>query len=341
MQELLGRLGALDPQAGQGLRVIACFDELMTGGVAVRGLLAAAAALTGTTAGTDLDGVPVRIDPTGAEVPGKGPGPRLSNETTPEVWIERDPDRPHANDAIVLERLGLAVGLRLDPRQPAGATPRDLALAVDPDITADERQAAAERLRLAPTGRYRVLAAPLFATWERHPRGPEDVISTPFGPVHLSIIPEDAQALGAPLGLGVATRVEGLPRAAATAVIALRLHTPQQRNRPMEADSLGGLVEMLAELPAASGDRDAEAMARVMEHAWGDDSVAALVDAATVREAARLVGVHHSTMTARVEAMTEALGFDPLSGLGRTRLGMAYLRWRLRTSHVLTLPTPT
>ncbi len=51
MQELLGRLGALDPEASLGLRVIACLDQLMSGGVAVHGLLSAAAALAGAPTG--------------------------------------------------------------------------------------------------------------------------------------------------------------------------------------------------------------------------------------------------------------------------------------------------
>ena len=45
MQELLGRLRSLDPEASAGLRIIACFDELMSGSVGIHGLLSAAAAL--------------------------------------------------------------------------------------------------------------------------------------------------------------------------------------------------------------------------------------------------------------------------------------------------------
>ena len=33
MQELLGRIAALDPDASLGIRVIACFDELILGDV--------------------------------------------------------------------------------------------------------------------------------------------------------------------------------------------------------------------------------------------------------------------------------------------------------------------
>ncbi len=45
MQELLARLKALDPNASLALRIIACFDELVRGGVNIHGLLGAAASL--------------------------------------------------------------------------------------------------------------------------------------------------------------------------------------------------------------------------------------------------------------------------------------------------------
>lgn len=51
MQELLGRIAALDPDASLGIRVIACFDELILGDVNTRGLLATAASLAGCPAG--------------------------------------------------------------------------------------------------------------------------------------------------------------------------------------------------------------------------------------------------------------------------------------------------
>ena len=47
MQELLGRIARLDPSASLGLRVIACFDELVVGNVNTRALLSAAASLSG------------------------------------------------------------------------------------------------------------------------------------------------------------------------------------------------------------------------------------------------------------------------------------------------------
>jgi methyl acetate hydrolase len=46
-------------------------------------------------------------------------------------------------------------------------------------------------------------------------------------------------------------------------------------------------------------------------------------------------------MQSRVDTITEVIGFDPLDGLGRTRLGIGYLLWRLRHSRVLDMPAPT
>lgn len=59
-----------------------------------------------------------------------------------------------------------------------------------------------------------------------------------------------------------------------------------------------------------------------------------------MRQAARLAGVHHSTMRTRLDVIADVLGFDPFDGLGRSRVGRAYLVWRLRHSRVLDLPAP-
>lgn len=346
MQELLGRLGMLDPEASQGLRVIACFDELMSGGVALRGLLSAAAALSGSPAGFALDHRLLRVDPRGEDLPGPPPAERIQAEARDgaTVWIERDPARPLANDTMILERLALAARLRLDPSTGAigrEAARRDLATLLDEGTSQQERAIAAARLRLTSGIGYRALAAPLFASWTHHPNGPEDVIWTPFGPVHVVIVIDGSTAQGAPLGLGIATEAHELTLSFRTALIALKLHDGAA-TRPISADDLGGLAEMLAELPEGERpDRDAESMNEIMQLSWGHATVAALVATSSVREAAREAGVHHSTMATRIETIVGLLGFDPLTGLGRTRLGIAFLRWRLRSSRVMELPPPS
>ena len=345
MQELLGRISALDPEASLGLRVIACFDELVVGNVNTRALLSAAASLAGCVAGFCQDSPPraQRVTPRGEPAEGSPP-PLPAGAITSDglsVWIERD-GPPHANDAIILERLALAVRIRhgrgrrdLDHR-------RELGLLLDRAVPAEDRRTAAARLNLARGARYRVVAAPLFAVWEHHPTGPEDVVATPYGPIHALVVPHDHPPVAAsPSGTGLAATVEHLHHSFRTAVVALRLCAPPDVPAVL-ADDYGGLIGLLADTPADADLPDVDSLDAVMDHAWGAVTLDALVRAGSVRQAARLAGVHHSTLQTRLDAVSGALGFDPFDdGIGRTRLGLAHLVWRLRHSRVLDLPAPT
>ena len=55
----------------------------------------------------------------------------------------------------------------------------------------------------------------------------------------------------------------------------------------------------------------------------------ALVDGASQRALAAEAGVHHSTMGARLQKLPEALGYDPSTSAGRTRLDVALMLHRL------------
>ena len=78
MQELLGRIAALDPDASLGIRVISCFDELILGRVNTDALLRTAAALAGCPAGFQADrgSSTRRIGPEGRPLQGPAPGRR-------------------------------------------------------------------------------------------------------------------------------------------------------------------------------------------------------------------------------------------------------------------------
>ncbi|GAA2250064.1 hypothetical protein N1031_19860 [Herbiconiux moechotypicola] len=336
MQELLGRLTALDPAASQSLRVIACFDELIAGDVGVHGLLSAAAALSGRPVGLIRGRVVTRIDPRGEPLESSLPPAhvhRVFDDVA--VWIEDAADDTTDLDAIILERLALALLIRLDTKRTSTVPPRDMSVLLDRSTPGIDRREVAARLGLAANGRFRVVAAPLFATWTHHPRGPEDVVATPFGPVHAAVVAIDATPVASPLGIGSIAAIDDIDRSFRTAMIALRLHGGSS-DGPSRADDLGGLAEMLADLPDdRREDGDQAAVELVTLHKWGASTIDALVRAGSLREAARIAGVHHSTMTDRTEIITATLGFDPMSGIGRTRLGLAFLRWRLRTSRVL------
>ncbi|MCL8024314.1 helix-turn-helix domain-containing protein [Nocardioides bruguierae] len=350
MQELLGRISRLDASASLGLRVIACFDELVVGNVNTRGLLAAAASLAGCPAGSRVDvrasgtersARVVRVDPRGNLLDGDPP-PHLSSAHPAaglEVWLEREGD-PLPNDSMILERLGLAVRLRhgLDRRDLDHR--RHLGVLTDRQADVEDRVAAGEALGLTTHARYRVAAAPLFAVWTQHPAGPEDVLPTRHGPIHAVVLPESHEPFEAsPCGLGPAAPLERLHDSFRVAMVALRLARPPEEPL-VDADTYGGLVALLADSGEDSHQPDLEGMARVAEQPWGLPTVDALVRTQSVREAARLAGVHHSTLGARLTTISDLLGYDPLGGFGRARLGMAYLGHRLRHSTVLDLPAP-
>lgn len=346
MQELLGRIARLDPSASLGLRVIACFDELVVGNVNTKALLSAAASLSACPAGFHQSS-PSRtmlVGPRGDVLPVPCDAPwsdRPSNAVDGlTVWLDRD-GASLPNDAIILERLALAVRIRHGRGRDGPDTRRDLGRLVAEDSTTEERQAAAASLGLQAGRRYRVVAAPLFAVWERHPSGPEDVVSTLHGPIHAIVVPAETETSlrASPVGVGVARPVEQLPHSFRTAMVALRLCDPPAVG-VVSADEYGGLVDLIADAPTLDGQGDADALDGLDHHAWGRTTVDALIRSQSVRQAARLAGVHHSTMHARVGTLTDLLGFDPFDGFGTTRLGVAYLVWRLRRSRVLDLPAP-
>lgn len=339
MQELLARITALDPSAQMSLRVVACFDELIRGEVNVHALLSAGASLAGVPAGfhDEGSGTTRRVGPDGAAL---APEPMPPERTTEHsdgvtVWIEK-PGPLGMNDGMVLERLSLSIGLRL------GRTPRDerrgLSTALDPQLPRADRAALLAKLGLSPTAHHRVVCLPLFATWHDHGRMLEDVIHTAFGPIHVTAIDADRTTIDArPCGIGAAMPLEHLDRSFRTALACLRLCAPPEVPTVL-ADDYGGLIELLAAEPASGPLLDADGVDEVMTHTWGLATLDALVKTGSVRQAARLAEVHHSTMQGRVDEIERVLGFDPLDGLGRSRLGIAYLAWRLRHSTVLSAP---
>lgn len=345
MQELLGRIARLDPSASLGLRVIACFDELVVGRVNTRALLASAASLAACTAGFEQRSPArvVRIAPDGHRDDTLAPSRRseLTAHATEDlrVWLEREgPQQP--NDAIILERLALAVRIRHGHGRREFDNRRYVGLLVDETVEEEQRCISATALGLVAGRRYRVAVAPLFAVWTTHPAGPEDVVPTPFGPVHAVVVPADHGELDAtPCGIGSPTHVSELHHSFRTAMVALRLCDPPSGPR-VRADDLGGIVGLLADSAGAGHHPDVERLAAVLEHPWGAATIDAIVRTGTVRQAARDIGIHHSTMQDRVETIERILGFDPMDGFGRTRIGTAHIMWRLENSRVLELPPP-
>lgn len=341
MQELLGRISDLDPTASLGIRVIACFDELVAGKVNIHGLLATAAALAGCPAGVQTPSMHTRVSVLGEPLTGDTPETRrqVCVDAQSVVWLERDGDeRP--NDAIILERLALATGIRLAGSAPELAR-RDVAVLLDRAAALDDRREAASRLGLVTGVQYRAVATPLFAEWTSRPSWPGDVVATPLGTIHALISPIAVTARtvpASPCGLGVGAGIDDLAESFRTALIALQLC--ERPERAVDAAQYGGLIHLLADVTSTATNPDTDRLEAVMDNGWGRSTIAALLDSSSARQAARTLNVHHSTMQSRIEHLSTALQFNPLDGLGRARLGVAFLTWRMRHSRALELPPP-
>ena len=317
MQELVGRLTALDPEASESLKVVAYFDALVSAGVGLDGLLRGAAALSGAVAGAERRGRVTRWDPHGSRLDGEGSvrSPERVGPTA-RVWLERV-GKEHANDAMVVERLGLAVEL-LDSR---GAPENALDVALDPDRPMGDRTAALARLHVPADSRVRMIATDVA---QAAPEAPSTVVPTRFGMLRASLDREGLQPQGR-AGLGISVRADHLPESWDSAVIAHRLTGPDHPQ--LDATDLGLMLRLAQTFDPEDPHEDILALRRLDERTA--DIARTLVEADSIRAAAAELGMHHSTVQARHEAITQELGYDVRTPVGRMRYVAAGLLLRL------------
>jgi hypothetical protein len=333
MQELVGRLTALDPEASESLKVISYFDALVDGHASIEVLLRGAAMLSGVGAGCAAPGVTMRVSAAGVLDRAQDPrAPGAAEASWPVhavghdgcVWVERSGGL-HANDEMILERLAFAVAIALD-RSPAGAARRALETVVDPAAPVAARLEAGRRLSLDAGTLYRVVASPAGDGGA----GNTAVIVTPFGPVRVAVV-ADAVASAGPLGIGLARRPEALDESWASALVALRL--TGEPDRVVRADDLGILLSLAERIDADEADNaDLTALRKLVE---AHPPALALLESLAVSESVRAVavelGFHHSTVQAHVAYYGDALGFDLRTPRGRVRLSLALSALRLAT----------
>jgi PucR C-terminal helix-turn-helix domain len=352
MQELAGRLTALDPEASATLKVVSYFDTLVGHEAGVETLLRGAAVLSGCPAGFSpgQSARGLRMSPDGRPLPPGDPADWPASPAGPGtvVWLERA-GTPHANDAMILERLALAVAISRSRNHPSAGLNRAVERVLDASIPEQDRATAAARLRLDPRRLVRAVARsagdPLGppagpgGPARRHPSG---IVSTPFGLARAEIVPAAAAVTGdggdpardqparqAQAGIGTAVEPARLPQSWSAALVALRLadeHAPV-----VEADALGAVLLVAEAADAASQPHPDIA---VLETMAADRTVLATLDAlaqaGTIRAAASVLGVHHSTVQARLAAAANTLGYDPRTPSGRTRYALARTLHRLR-----------
>ncbi|CAL9357262.1 hypothetical protein SUDANB121_00601 [Nocardiopsis dassonvillei] len=316
MRELLGRISALDPQAGDAVKVIDYFDRLH--GTGLEPVVRGAAALSGHPAAlADPDrALSLRALPDGrlTRTPLPPPDPAWPHAAagTALLWLET-PGPAGPVLGMVLERAAVAVRDHLD-RAPAPAAVPLAVLLTDPARPGDERLAAARRAGLRPDTRRAALA----------PRG---------GPVRLLAPGEDPGAVRA--GLGPAVPVADLPASLADARRALRFTAAGTGTDP--GPRLVAAVDLGALLPLADtvapGDAPPPDVAALERLARTSTALIALADAVaaapSVRAAATALGLHHSTTQQGLERLERLLGWSVRTVTGRLRLQVALCVRRL------------
>jgi sugar diacid utilization regulator len=130
---------------------------------------------------------------------------------------------------------------------------------------------------------------------------------------------------GVRAGIGAADRPDRSWRQARTA---LRFTTA--RHPVVHHDSLGALA-LLAELPqdAARDNADVAAIARMAANPDDLETLDAYCHSGSLRRAADLLHLHHSSVARRLDQLAKTLGIDLTQPTGLTRASLALTTWRL------------
>lgn len=325
MEELVGKLSALDVDASESLKVVAFFDDLSANGAGRDSLLRGAAVLAGATAGFERNGRIVRYLPSGQRLTGPA-DPSLRGDIAAAgdavVWLERA-GPAHANDGMIVERLAHAIRL-LHARH---EQPSWLAVAINIDASAEERLEALARLGISPGTEITLVAtSPGEPAAGSHPV----TVPTQFGMLQAQLAAApDRPAATLPAsthaGFGRPTRADLAPASWADAVVAHRLTTTEDPQ--IHASDLGVLMPVLQAYRPGEPQADVEALKALNPPTA--KLLRALVEAESVRAAATRLNLHHSTVQSKHKQLTERLGFDPRTLGGRARYVIAHLISRL------------
>lgn len=331
MHELAGRLKALDPEASASLQIITYFDALVANGAGVEALLRAAATLTGVVVGARLPRGQVRIDATGKRRSGDPEGQEpefdplfvreISVSPSARVWIERR-DSPHASDAMILDRLSLSIAAVHGRRDLPDLDAIEVLL--DNRSSREERAVAAARLRLDAGSPVRIAALPVDAG--EYVPGHSTITAGTRGMVRVVLCSPGTVPRSGPAGHALASTPDRLPLAWSDAQFGLRL---SDSIRPVvDTDELG---VMMALVRAFDPDEPLHPDVAVLRDLDGStrNRLDELVAATSIRQAAASLGIHHSTLQARRDALVQRLGYDPRSPTGRPRYEAARLWSRL------------
>ena len=331
MQELVGRLAQLDPDAGAAVKVIAYFDRLVEGHAGLEPIVRGAAVLAGCAARlVDEDRrVQVRVDARGTVSDEIGlpepdwPSAPLVPDGPAVLWLEHGGE-PGPVDAMVLERAASAargVLERTRGRSPVALDdPASIEVLFDATVAAQTRLTVARRLGIAENAQVKAVA----------PVGEPGWIESAA-----ACWPARGRSPGARLGVGAVGGVLDLPASWVGARAAARFTAMDTEQDPgprvVHADQLGGLA-LLAD--AIGADTEPIADVRAVERArtdapWALATLVAVAASPSLRTAATALLIHHSTLQERLGHVEHVLGWPIRDPRGKLRLQLAIAMWRL------------
>jgi len=341
MEALAARLSQLDSEAEGALRVVMFYDTLMRRRVDLPALARGSAGLAACVAGIRLHGTgrAIRVSPDGRPasappLPASTTRPiTLDEEEIGTVWLER-PGSPVSLDDLLLDRLAIAAAAVVERYSPARTTMADPAL-VELVISADSEEAARARaLRLL--GFTAHLPLRVVAVRSRLPLDHVGVLACPDRPVKAAPLADvgvilattvDPARFPADVRAGIGS-AESPHRSWQDARTALRFTTSRQP--VVHFDDLGALA-LLAHVPrdAARDNADVAAIARMAGNEDDLRTLDAYCAAGSLRRAAELLHLHHSSVARRLELIGKALAIELAEPAGLIRARLALTAWRL------------
>jgi hypothetical protein len=341
MEALAERLSQLDSEAGGALRVVMFYDTLMRRRVDLPALARASAGLAECVAGIRLHGTGrvTRMGPDGRQAPAAATPAStttpitLDDEEIGTVWLER-PGAPIPLDELLLDRLAIAAAAVVERYGPARTTMADPAL-VELVISADSDEAARARaLRLLGFGAD--LPIRVVAVRSRRPLDQVGGLVCPAHPVKAAPLADVGVILASALdparfpagvlaGIGAADSPDRSWREARTA---LRFTTARQ---PVVDYADLGALTLLAQVPedAARDNTDVVAIAGLAGSTENLETLDAYCATGSVRRAADLLHLHHSSVARRLEQLGRTLGIELTEPTGLLRARLALTAWRL------------
>lgn len=327
MRELTIRLSALAPEAANALHVVAYFDRLVEHRAGSRSVLRGAAILSGCPVGfvDRTHGNSWRVLPDGTftapEPAAADTWPRVAaGDGSLEMWLERAEPVEGGLDALVLERALLAaatmLGRTADTPEQRRAGWIQALLADDPDDAA--RDAALRGLGLTAT-------TPLCV-----------VATADDTPLLASSIDDARTAVGAGrAGIGpiVPARAAATSWRQARSARRLTAEGTQQDpgDRVVLAEETGTLLVLATSIrPDETPPADVVALEdAAAATAWMLETLHAISTTNSVRDAASVLHLHHSTVQERAARADRVLGWKVLSQRGKQRTQLALVMRRI------------